>query len=299
MTDARTRRRSTPVPDSAEGPSLTWRFVASSWLILLIPPGAELAWLGFAIIAGIARRPLWWISVVFYAVAAIFVNSLDGTEEQVAQGTLTLVALIHGLIVNQSWLLLLWGRHENGLTMLGNPVKAQPPTDAHSTSSRRSEVPKELDRVLGARGTSRSDYVDESVAAPPRKRQTWAERRAAKAAARARKDAGAEPVRPTEPVRPAEARGSRPSSAGEPAEVELVDVNTANQRALAKLSGMDRGRAKGAIAERSRRKGFASLEDFAATAGLQQPHELARLRGEAFCSPRPRAPRTFGRRVDY
>jgi DNA uptake protein ComE-like DNA-binding protein len=77
-----------------------------------------------------------------------------------------------------------------------------------------------------------------------------------------------------------------------------VDVNTANQRALAKLSGMDRGSAKAVIAARTRRKGFASLEDFATIAGLQ-PHEIARLRGEAFCSPRARAPRTFGRRVDY
>ncbi|TFC58935.1 MULTISPECIES: hypothetical protein [unclassified Cryobacterium] len=43
---------------------------------------------------------------------------------------------------------------------------------------------------------------------------------------------------------------------------------------------------------------FPSLEAFAATAALQ-PHELVRLGSEAFCSPRPRAKRGFGRRVDY
>ena len=75
-------------------------------------------------------------------------------------------------------------------------------------------------------------------------------------------------------------------------------MNTANQRALAKLTGMDRRLAKALIAERTKRGGFGSLEDFATAAGLQ-PHELVRLRDEAFCSPRPRAARTFGRRVDF
>jgi DNA uptake protein ComE-like DNA-binding protein len=75
-------------------------------------------------------------------------------------------------------------------------------------------------------------------------------------------------------------------------------VNTANQRTIARLTGMDRGLAKTVIADRAKRGGFGSLEDFAAAAGLQ-PHELVRLRAEAFCSARPRAKRSFGRRVDY
>jgi len=94
------------------------------------------------------------------------------------------------------------------------------------------------------------------------------------------------------------AETARPAAATPAAPAALVDVNTANQRTLAKLTGMDRGLAKAAIADRSKRGGFSSLEDFAGTAGLQ-PHELVRLRGEAFCSPRPRSKRSFGRRVDY
>ncbi|MEL5991945.1 ComEA family DNA-binding protein [Microbacterium phosphatis] len=76
-----------------------------------------------------------------------------------------------------------------------------------------------------------------------------------------------------------------------------VDVNKASRRDLAKLPGMDRNKAREAAAERDRRGGFASLDDFARVAGLQ-PHEAVRLRAHAFCSPRPRPPRTFARRVD-
>ncbi|WP_146073426.1 helix-hairpin-helix domain-containing protein, partial [Cryobacterium sp. N22] len=123
-------------------------------------------------------------------------------------------------------------------------------------------------------------------------RSTRAQRRAdADAAARA----GA-PTRVAPSVAPAPAPA--PARSAAVPEAELVDVNTANQRTLAKLTGMDRGLAKAAIAERTKRGGFASLEAFAATAGLQ-PHELVRLGNEAFCSPRPRANRSFGRRVDY
>ncbi|MBG6238546.1 DNA uptake protein ComE-like DNA-binding protein [Mycetocola sp. CAN_C7] len=61
---------------------------------------------------------------------------------------------------------------------------------------------------------------------------------------------------------------------------------------------MDRRLAKAVVAERTKRGGFSSLEDFATTAGMQ-PHEIVRLRDEAFCSPRPRAARSFGRRLDY
>ena len=74
-------------------------------------------------------------------------------------------------------------------------------------------------------------------------------------------------------------------------------MNTASQRELSRLSGMDRRKAKALIAERTKRGGFASLEDYGTAAGLQ-PHEIVRLGDEAFCSPRPRASRSFGRRLD-
>lgn len=88
-----------------------------------------------------------------------------------------------------------------------------------------------------------------------------------------------------------EPRAPEPARAAEP-----IDVNKASRAQLRTLPGIDRSTASALTKERARRGGFASIEDFARAAGLQ-PHELARLRREAFCTPPPR-PRRFGRRVD-
>jgi len=251
---------------AATGPSIYWRLGLSSWLLLLLVPAGGAAWLAFGLLAMVARRRSWAIIAAVYAVAALAAQAPEDPAGDIAQGTLYLVILLHGLILNQSWLLLLWSRRENGLTVFGNRPGGRA---ANATPARRhpraATIPKEAEPLLGGGGTSRSDYVDDAVPAPaPRRRPTRAGRRAPAATA------------PAEPI----------------------DVNTANQRTLAKLTGMDRGLAKAAIAERTKRGGFSSLEDFAATAGLQ-PHEMVRLGAEAFCSPRPRAARGFGRRVDY
>jgi DNA uptake protein ComE-like DNA-binding protein len=60
---------------------------------------------------------------------------------------------------------------------------------------------------------------------------------------------------------------------------------------------MTRQRAKAVVRERDRLGGFRSIDQFATVASLQ-PHELVRLTPVLECSPRPRAPRTFGRRVE-
>ncbi|MEC5185077.1 hypothetical protein RCH12_002553 [Cryobacterium sp. MP_3.1] len=249
MTNAPRRTRGAPVTATATGPSIYWRLGASSWLLLLLVGGGALAWLAFGLLAIVARRRSWGIIAGVYGVAAIIVLIPEDPAGEIAQGSLYLVVLLHGLIINQGWLLLLWERNENGLTIFGNPRGGA----ARRAPTRRPQraapaLPREAERLLGGGGTARSDYV-------------------------------------------------APAAAPAPA-AELVDVNTANQRKLAKLTGMDRGLAKAAVAERTKRGGFASLEAFAATAGLQ-PHELVRLGSEAFCSPRPRAKRSFGRRVDY
>ncbi|WEO77196.1 helix-hairpin-helix domain-containing protein [Cryobacterium sp. SO2] len=247
------------------GPSIFWRLVASSWLLLLLVPAGGLAWLAFGVLALVARRRAWGIVAAVYGVAAIVVQLPADPVGHILQGTLFLVVVLHGLILNQAWLLLLWGRRESGLTVFGNPAGGRPRAAARSRPRSQARVqaaaiPKEAEQLLGAGGTSRSDYLDDSAAAAPAPR-----RRATRA-----------------PAAPA----------------ALVDVNTANQRTLAKLTGMDRALAKAAVTERTKRGGFASLDDFAATAGLQ-PHEMVRLGSEAFCSSRPRTKRSFGRRVDY
>ncbi|MCU1404303.1 MAG: hypothetical protein JWQ43_606 [Glaciihabitans sp.] len=269
------------------GPSVPWRFVASSWLLLLLVGAGGSAWLAFGLLAVIARRRSWGVIAVAYGVAAIVVSVPGDPAGHILQGSLYLVALVHGLILNQTWMLLLWGRRENGLTVFGNPPRG---TARNTSPSRRPQraaaIPDEAQDLLGSAGTARSDYVDDSAPAP-RTRQTRAERRA--------RDASVQRAATPVPQRAAAA----PTAAAKPsADVELVDVNTANQRTLTRLTGMDRDLAKAAIVERTNRGGFGSLEDFAATAGLQ-PHEIVRLRDEAYCSPRPRAKRTFGRRVDY
>lgn len=83
----------------------------------------------------------------------------------------------------------------------------------------------------------------------------------------------------------------------EPAPAPTVDVNTASRRRLGRLPGMNAQRARTATEERDRRGGFADLAEFSAVLGMQ-PHEFARLREVAFCSPRPRGKLTDGRRLD-
>jgi DNA uptake protein ComE-like DNA-binding protein len=233
-----------------------------------------------------------------YAVLAIVVGVIDPPLGDILQGTLYLVILLHGLIVNQSWLLLLWGRRENGQTIFGTRTPLRAPTGPRQ---RAAAMSPEAEKLLAGAGTDRSDYLASADEEPRPRRKTRAQRRAEAAAARAR--AAAAPAEATRPRPASAAPASTPRAPAVPAAVptseqDLVDVNTANQRTIAKLPGMDRGRAKAAISERTKRGGFTSLDDFAATAGLQ-PHEIARLRSAAFCSPRPRAARTFGRRVDF
>lgn len=297
MTHAPSRSRAAPVTATATGPSIRWRLVASAWLLLLLVPAGALAWLAFGFIAVVGRRRSWGIPAAVYGVAAIiFVQLPAEPTGRILQGTLFLVILLHGLLVNQSWLLLLWGRHENGLTIFGNPPGGRARSSGHAGPRQRAAAlgkaarTKAEEALLGGIGTSRSDYVDDSApaTAPRRRRTTRAQRRAQEAAAARRS------VQPRAKASAAPA----PTRSAPVAEADLVDVNTANQRTIAKLTGLDRMVAKAAIAERTKRGGFSSLDDFAATAGLQ-PHQIVRLRGEAFCSARPRAPRSFGRRVDY
>ncbi|MEV4133997.1 helix-hairpin-helix domain-containing protein [Dactylosporangium sp. NPDC049742] len=68
----------------------------------------------------------------------------------------------------------------------------------------------------------------------------------------------------------------------------VVDVNTVSAADLARLPGFDLDRVRRTVAERGRRAGFASVEEFASAAGLA-PHEFAPLRDRLTCTP-PRMP---------
>lgn len=277
MSNAQRRVGSGP----SNAPSTRWLIGASSWLLLVLIPGGALAWLGFMIIAGISRRAQWWIAGVAYGIAAIVCAAL---ENGILQGTLSLVILVHALTANPAWLTLLWARRENGLTVTGTRADGKNRRIAHSGPRQRAaSMPEEAQELLGATGTDRADYL-----ATPTSRREPKRSRSSRASRRTAATSGA-------PSAAAAAMPNRPAASASPN--DLVDVNTASQRELSRLSGMDRRKAKALIAERTKRGGFASLEDFGTAAGLQ-PHEIVRLGDEAFCSPRPRAARSFGRRLD-
>ncbi|GAA4716461.1 ComEA family DNA-binding protein [Phytohabitans rumicis] len=76
-----------------------------------------------------------------------------------------------------------------------------------------------------------------------------------------------------------------------------VEVNTAGPEQLAALPGFDPERVRRVLAEREARRGFGSVEEFAAAATLP-PHEFVRIRGLVVCAPAPPRPPSPGRILD-
>jgi hypothetical protein len=77
-----------------------------------------------------------------------------------------------------------------------------------------------------------------------------------------------------------------------------VDVNTAGSAQLAALPGFAPDRVQRVLAERQARRGFGSVEEFAAAASLA-PHEFVRVRELVVCAPAGRPqPSTEGRILD-
>jgi hypothetical protein len=79
-----------------------------------------------------------------------------------------------------------------------------------------------------------------------------------------------------------------------------LEVNTAGPEQFATLPGFDPERIRRVLAERQARRGFGSVEEFAAAASLA-PHEFVRVRELVVCVPHPPAqpePPTRGRILD-
>jgi hypothetical protein len=79
-----------------------------------------------------------------------------------------------------------------------------------------------------------------------------------------------------------------------------IDVNSAEARQLAALPGFGPDRVRRVLAERRTRRGFGTVEEFAAAADLA-PHEFVRIRDQVVCAPLrsdPRQPPTHGRILD-
>ena len=203
------------------------------------------------------------MAAVAYLVATMALGSGElGAWGVIARGVLCVIGIVHALVVNRRWLALMWGRRE-----------ARAAEEARKQARQRS-------RRKGRGGSGASG----------RPEQAAAERGASPSPARA---AAAVPAGATGLL---DQPGTRRSDYLADAAL-AVDVNTASAAELARLPGLDQSRARRLVKERNRRGGFVSLDAFAAAAELQ-PHQLVRLREAATCSPPPRKPRTFGRRLD-
>jgi hypothetical protein len=116
----------------------------------------------------------------------------------------------------------------------------------------------------------------------------------------------AEPPAPSDPTNLAPPPGEydRPGPAArtvpDTARPAPIDVNSAEARHITTLPGFHPARVKRVLAERRARRGFGSIEEFAAAASLA-PHEFVRIRDLVVCTPppptRPNRP-TQGRILD-
>ncbi len=255
---------------TAATPSYPWLLGMSSWMLLTAVPGPMLAWLGFGIVGVVSRRPRLMIVAVAAGAVAILVNMpLWGQWQAVIAAVAYLAGMVVALIVNPSWLRIMWERRMSSPNRA--PLVRRPAAASVSSSSSRS----------AASGTKTSRRRRKSTTAPQPKV--------------AAKDAPA--VEADTLARTAGASTDDLLAATE-SPAEPVDVNTATVDELATLPGVTRSRARRAHKEREHQGGFTSVEDFGESIGLQ-PHEIVRLRRVASCSPRPRGERRFGRRVDY
>ncbi len=274
-TDRRTRGDR---PPRADGPSTRWLVVASLWLVFVLMPNGVTTWLGFAIVGFAIVRPFWIAAAFAYFVATVAVSTdAWGARGVIFGGALWVVGIAHGLAANRLWLSTLWGRRERGERLLGRgrrPTSTRRPADRRPAPGRDESMPAEAAGLLDGAGTDRSDYLADDLADDVSRDRTVGRDRTGRAA----RSAG---------------RAARQDALPE----DPVDVNTATQRQLTALPGLTRQRAKALLRERDRLGGFSSVDQFAAVAGLQ-PHELVRLTPVLECSPRPRRPRAFGRRVE-
>lgn len=121
-------------------PSPGFLLGASMWLLPIVLGGGAWAWIAFGLIGLLARRGPWVIAAIVYAlvsagVAAASADGGDPVPTAVAGAALSAVAIVHAVIANRSWLVLLWGRRERGEAMLG-PRRASGPTAVRGVDPR-------------------------------------------------------------------------------------------------------------------------------------------------------------------
>jgi Helix-hairpin-helix motif len=232
----------------------SWRLRHSLWVLVPLVTCGILTWAAFVYIGVRARRPAWWIAGIVYAVLtgvafALTVGQSTADPTGVdAQGALTMIVFlggtVHAVLVNRAWLR--WRSEHNTPWYLQADGYPQPAGNGRPPSF--GQPSDDGTTGYGTTGYGTTGYGT----------------------------TGAYPSGPA----PAPPWGS--PTGFDPAPVR-VDVNEADRGALQNLPGMTPERVSAAVAERARRGGFRSLEEFASVVGLA-PHELMRIRQVACCS---------------
>ncbi|MER7591805.1 helix-hairpin-helix domain-containing protein [Micromonospora sp. NPDC127501] len=253
-----------PLAPPSPAANLGWRIRHSLWLLLPVAGCGFLAGAGFLYVGLRARRPAWWIAGIVYLVIGwtsfATVGEADKTSTlstvaAVVLMTLWVASIVHGLVINPSWL-----RWRAGHVPWYARPQAPPPTWTGSEHPPAPAGPPSLPTSVPAAVAEMMPQPDayygyETAAAPV----------------------------PFQPL------PLPPPSAPMVAHLEVVDVNTATIEQLAALAHFHPERAQRVVAERQVRHGFGSVEEFAAVANLA-PHEFARLKNLVICVPQQGLP---------
>ncbi|MGV8883405.1 MAG: ComEA family DNA-binding protein [Rhodoglobus sp.] len=247
-------------------PSVGWMLSRSAWLLAVFAFGGWFAWAGFALIGALVIRVSWLIAAGIYAAASFGTLFVEGAMQGVLAGVIQTAAIIHGLILNRTFLITLWGRRERGERQIGRGVpRVVPSSNATLTAPVRVDagIPAEAAALFDGRGTLQSDYLQQPASSP------------------------VVPIPPPAGTAAAAVRRGRRTHG--------LNVNTATAEQLAALPQMGPARAAFAVSARHRQP-FTSTQHFAEVLGLQ-PHEFASLRDQITCTT-SRTWRSTGRRLD-
>lgn len=226
----------------------SWRLRHSAWLLAPILGFGAFGFVGFVYIATRTRsRRLWKFAAIYSTVSGLLMISLT----MVSSGST--MSGINGLLLIALWLggtihAVILNREYLSWRATSRPWYAGAATTPHEPQ------PQPATQPLQRLGMDTQQYFA-PVASPS----------------------------PAPTYRPVVQPGPMPSAdVASPA--QLVDVNLADEAALANVPGLNDQWARHIVAVRSNRRGFASLTDFTQAVGIQ-PHHLIRVQNYLTFSP--------------